>query len=352
VGQVTGPIVASADELDEAWLSNVLGTPVRSVAAERIGAGQTSSTCRLTIDAEGLPPTLIAKFAQGDHAARQRVATAHRAEVGFYAQMADRVDLTTPKCWHASLSEDASAFTLVLEDLSPRQIGRQIDGCTPGQARAGVEVLAALHASSWRDPALQELDFLVPLTEERAAFLGGLVAGATELFVERFAGEVSEADVETLRHAAKVIVDFQRWGAEHFSVIHADFRLDNLMFAPDSDEVVAVDWQTVTVAHPGRDLAYFLETSLPTPVRVAHEVDLVASYHRALVERGVEGLSLDDCFASYRVGLLHGAMITVLGVMTSAEVLEASAREMFASMAVRSCAAIRDHDPFELLGDR
>jgi len=349
---VTEPIVSKTRELNEAWLSAVLGRPVRSVRAERIGAGQTSATCRLTIDADGLPTTLIAKFAQGDHAARLRVATAHRAEVGFYTQMASRVDLTTPTCWHASLSEDASAFTLVLEDLSPRQIGRQIDGCTPGQAHAGVEVLAALHAASWRDPALRELDFMVPLTEERADFLGGLVVRATELFVERFADDVSEADLETLRQVAKVIVRFQRWGAERFSVIHGDFRLDNLMFSPHDDEVVAVDWQTVTVAHPGRDLAYFLETSLPTPLRAAHEGDLVTSYHRALVERGAEDLSLDECFASYRVGLLHGAMITVLGVMTSAEVLEDSAREMFASMATRSCAAIQDHDPFELLGDR
>ncbi len=342
-------IAMSADDLTEAWLAEVLGTTVRSVSAERIGAGQTSATCRLTLDGDGLPGTMIAKFAQGDLDARLRVALAHRTEVGFYRQMADRVSLTTPTCWHSALSEDASSFTLLLEDLSPRQIGRQVDGCTPGQAIAGVEVLAALHASGWREPALRALDFFVPLTEERASFLGGLVSLATEQFVERFAAVLDENDVLTLRHVAKSIVDFQLWGSDRYSIIHGDFRLDNLMFDALTNEVVPVDWQTVTVANPGRDLAYFLGTCLPTEVRVELEDELVASYHRSLLDQGIEDVSLEGCFDAYRVGLFHGPMITVLGTMTSAAVLEPSAAEMFCSMAARSCAAMRFHHSFDLL---
>ncbi len=41
------------------------------------------------------------------------------------------------------------------------------------------------------------------------------------------------------------------------SLIHGDYRIDNLMFAPDSLEVVAVfDWELSTLGHPIADLAY------------------------------------------------------------------------------------------------
>lgn len=41
------------------------------------------------------------------------------------------------------------------------------------------------------------------------------------------------------------------------SLIHGDYRIDNLMFAPDRLEVIAVfDWELSTLGHPLADLAY------------------------------------------------------------------------------------------------
>lgn len=43
-----------------------------------------------------------------------------------------------------------------------------------------------------------------------------------------------------------------------FALIHGDYRLDNVMFAPDRLDVVAVlDWELSTLGHPLADLAYF-----------------------------------------------------------------------------------------------
>lgn len=41
------------------------------------------------------------------------------------------------------------------------------------------------------------------------------------------------------------------------SLVHGDFRLDNMMFAPDKPEIIAVlDWELSTLGHPFADLAY------------------------------------------------------------------------------------------------
>ena len=334
-------IAGCAEDLSVEWLSAALGIEVRSLSAERIGTGQTSSTYRLHVDADGFPATLVAKLAEGDEAARRRVATAHRNEVGFYTRLAGTLDVRAPSCRYASISDDGTLFTLVLEDLSPRRPGRQVDGCPVDQMGYAVRNLAALHACRWNDESLRDVDFLIPLTVQRAEFLGSLASTATEQFITRFAAQLDASDVATLREVADVLVEWLVGRPAPFTLVHGDYRLDNLMFPPAGSDVVAVDWQTITLALPARDLAYFIATSLSVDERRGAEDALVETYYDDLLRRGVEGYSSDQCFDDYRFGQLHGPMITVLGTMTS-QGKSRPADEMFLAMARRSCAAVRD----------
>ena len=142
------------------------------------------------------------------------------------------------------------------------------------------------------------------------------MSGATEEFVTRYEAELDASEVRTLRASASAITEWQLARPEPFAVIHGDYRLDNLMFSTtEDDDVVAVDWQTMIVGPPTRDVAYFLGTSLDVDDRRASEEQLVASYHRELCARGVDGYDAAQCFDDYRVGQLQGPMITVIGCM-------------------------------------
>src|SRR4051794_34415431 len=153
------PAAVDIEDLSAAWLADALDLDVRSLTHERIGAGQTGASYRLTLDADGLPPTLVAKLATGASEARHLVSAGYRNEVGFYADLVDTLDVLAPRCWYAAISDDGLRFTLLLEDLAPLVPGVQTDGCTIPNAAAAVRNLAGLHAPRWNDASLRDLDF-------------------------------------------------------------------------------------------------------------------------------------------------------------------------------------------------
>jgi hypothetical protein len=357
------PVVDRIADLTPAWLSAALargvahrpgldGVEATAVGAEAVGTGQMGTTYRLTVTyAPGTPAgpaLLVAKLPVDDPERRAVIADSFRKEVGFYTELAPTVDVETPGCWYGALSPDGTGFTLLLDDLAPARPGVQADGCSLDQARAAVRNLAGLHAPRWNDPTLGAYDYLPPIDEAGAAFLGQLHVTATETYLERYRDDLSRREAELLTAAAARTGSWLTARPEPSALTHGDYRLDNLMFHPDG-RVSALDWQTPTVAPPLRDLAYFLGTSLTVEDRRAHEWDLVALYHEALVERGVHGYDAGRCFGDYRFGMLQGPLITVIGSEFATAERTAGADGMFLAMTHRSCAALDDLDVFDLL---
>ena len=112
------------------------------------------------------------------------------------------------------------------------------------------------------------------------------------------------------------------------TLVHGDYRLDNLMFPPDGEGVSAVDWQTLTIAPPGRDLGYFLATSLHVDDRRAHQDMLVATYADEVRRLGVADCTVAQCNHEYRLGLLQAPMITMIGAAYATAGRSASADAM------------------------
>jgi fructosamine-3-kinase len=338
-----------AEGLTSEWLSAALGRSVRLRSSERIGTGQIAAAYRLVLEGEGLPQTLVAKVNNGDEAARQRVWDGCRAEVGFYADVAHTVAIRVPKCWYVAAADEELLFTLLLEDLAPRTPGVQADGCTLQQAEDAICNLAGLHAPRWNDESVFQHSYLRRHDAAGAEFMGQVTVSATQEFVARYRDDLTSADAKTLQEAADGIAAWALTRPEPFSLLHGDYRLDNLMFAPAGSDVVAVDWQTLSVGPPLRDVAYFLGTSLDTDLRRSGEQRLVSRYHEELLARGVQDYSADRCFEDYRLGQLHGPLITTLGAIYATAERTERADGMFLAMARRSCAAIRDLRSLELI---
>jgi thiamine kinase-like enzyme len=352
------PVAKDVAGLTPEWLNDALaqsgfGSTVIDAHCEPIGIGQMGRSYRVTLTyaearATG-PASVVAKMAGGGFEARQRVADGYRNEVMFYSHIAQTVDVSTPRCWYAAITDDGTDFTLLLEDLHPARPGVQVESCSLNQAGEAVENLAALHAPRWNDETLRQMHGFLPTDAASARFVGEIFVKALDDFVARFEA-IGDEDAETLHGCAEAIGPWLLSKPTPFAVVHGDYRLDNLMFPPTGRGVAALDWQTVGVAPPSRDLAYFLGTALHPEERRRHERDLVALYFEDLRRRGVQEYSHNECFDDYRLGQLQGPFITVLGCVYGATAERTQdADEMFVSMAQRSCAAIRELESLSLV---
>jgi aminoglycoside phosphotransferase (APT) family kinase protein len=344
--------------LTAAWLTAALrqagypGAQIADAVVTEIGTGQTGSCFRVAVRFAGptdLPVTFVAKLPASDPSVRERVAFGYRAEVAFYESVAATVRVPLPRCYFRAISADAQTFVLLLEDLSPARPGDQLAGCSPEQARAAVIALAGLHGPRWCDPAWRDFTATaMPMADaELAASLGDVARMAADMFLERLGGRLAPADRDALDGYPARVAPWLLAHPDRFSLLHGDYRLDNLMLGPLDGSVTVVDWQTLSVGLPARDLAYFVATSLPPDMRADHERELVASYHAALVGHGVAGYDLPECFADYCLGMLQTPLITTLGAAFSTTT--ARGDEVALVLLERAFTAMRELDTFGII---
>lgn len=345
-------IPVSPEEVTAAWLSEVLGVEVLRAELAPVGTGQTAATYRVAVhyrDQGALPSTFVVKLPAQDPDVRQRVALSYRSEHAFYTGVAGTVNVPLARCHHCAIDDDGQRFVLLLADMAPAEQGDQIRGCTPAQARLAVTALAGLHGPRWCDPAwLGFAGTVMPRPDVATAHgLADITKLAVATTLEKLGGRMSLADRNTVLESADLIADWLLTAPERFSLLHGDYRIDNLLFDPDCTRVTVVDWQTLAVGLPARDLSYFVATGLPADDRARYERGLVLAYQQALSDQGVGEYDAEKCWKDYRFGMLQVPLITTLGFAFSAATERGD--DMVLTMLERGSAAIRDLDALDLI---
>jgi aminoglycoside phosphotransferase (APT) family kinase protein len=340
------------------WLSTVLSSgdsPVRvsDVDVAAIGTGQTGATYRVSVtyatEACRLPKTFVIKLPATDETVRERVTIGYRSECAFYNAVADQVRVPTPQCFYCEISDDALHYALLLADQAPAEQGDQLAGCGEQEARLAVTALAGLHGPSWCDPVWLDLPgiaFARP-DEPSAKGLGDVARMSADITLEKLGDRMSAADRETFTAAMNLVTPWLLAEQDRFALLHGDYRLDNMLFYPDATRVTVVDWQTLGVGLPARDLAYFTATSLRPELRAVIEKDLVDAYHQALSGYGVTGYDRETCWRDYRLGMPQALLISALGFAFATATDRGD--DMVLTMLARGCRAIRDLGTLELI---
>ncbi|KJS20644.1 MAG: aminoglycoside phosphotransferase [Hoeflea sp. BRH_c9] len=236
--------------LDDWLQSQDLG---RSVLIERISGGQSNPTFFVDTDRQRivLRKKPDGKILPGAHAIERE-----------YRAMSALFGTGVPVPQPLALCEDEAVLGTafyVMQRLEGRVFhDAALPGVSPDDRRAiylsMAETLAKLHAV---DPAAVGLgDF-------------GRPAGYFERQHKRWLSQWQQAQMNDIPE----IDQLADWLASHMpaddgiaSIVHGDFRIGNLLYAPDEPRVIGIlDWELATLGHPLADLGFCCMTWRTTP---------------------------------------------------------------------------------------
>ena len=337
---MTPAAVSGGGDLTAGFLTRALagqlgGAAVTSVQISPVGTGQVSDSFRLhlTYDRDtGLPATFVAKVPAADPASRNaaRSFRTYEIEASFYDQIAGELPVALARCYYAAYDPAPDEYIVLLEDLAPARPGDQLAGLSPDDAAAAIGELAAMHAAGWASPRLAALPWLNRASPENSALLAAAITGLYPGFRERYASRLETATLGLIEGFLPQADAYLSMSSGPATLVHGDFRADNLLFG--AARPVVLDWQTCTFGAAAGDLSYFLGSSLPVADRQQHEEALVRLYHGAITGRGVD-LSWDDCWSGYRRYAFGGIVMDIIAAMFVQQTDRGD--EMFTAMANR-----------------
>jgi len=335
VGDVSSHVGVSAE-----YLAQHLGASdlkIESVAP--IGTGQMAESYRVSFVAGShgqLPPSVVVKVPSQSESSRaaSRITRCYELETGFYSHVRSLVGVSTPNCLHVWFDAPNDDFVLVLEDIVDGKQGDQISGATVEQARAAIDELVQLHTPLWNSSQLDSLDWMPRHTMESSQGTRDLLRSVFSGFATRFSSLVSTEVLELGARLVANIDGYDRAFPINETIVHRDFRLDNLLFTATSrgTQVKVVDWQTASISSGATDLAYFIGASFAPEQRRAVEDELVHQYHDGLVQSGVT-LSWTEAWDQYRLFATSGYIMAIVASMLVKQTERGDA--MFAAMANR-----------------
>jgi aminoglycoside phosphotransferase (APT) family kinase protein len=192
-------------------------------------------------------------------------------------------------------------------------------GAARACAFALVDALAGVHAFDWRANGLDDF---------------GKPDGYLERQVPRWLGQLARYKTRPLPE----VDDAGVWLSAHIppmqppSVIHGDYKLDNVMFAPELpvELIAVVDWEQSTIADPLVDLGWMIglwaDPDEPTALGGATRKELIARYRDA-TDRDLSNLAfycvlglfklacvMEGSYARFKAGTSDDAYFAALEV--------------------------------------
>lgn len=301
-------IPATIDEVTVEWLAAATGLAVTGLDAEIIGVGigVSSAVYRLHLSGTDVPKTLVLKLPALDEAAvfTSSMLRMYEREVKFYEELRERSPIDAPQGFGGAVSEDGASYFVLMEDEGGHRVVDQIEGMEIADAERAVDELALWHAEFWGDA-------------ERFVETGAAVSLADPIylavlpvvFAEGWEKVSSLMDVEPAianvapRWAEAMPAMLATLSTSPTTVIHGDYRADNIFFAADG-RTVLLDFQLTGLGSPSYDLAYFVTQSLLPDVAVAHERVLFDRYIAALHAAGVSPAETNRLWEDYRLAAL------------------------------------------------
>ena len=346
-------VVSHPNQVTAEWLTNVLSASgfsgsVLNLTWQEIGAGQVADNARFELAVTGdLPTSVVGKFPSSDPVSKQTGIDGrnYAREVFFYTELAQSVEVQTPRVFTTEFDVNNHDFVIVMEDLAPGIQIDQMSECSVDQAALALEQLAKLHGPRWADTNLQQHQ-LLQKAPAAATDVGELYQIVQPGFLERYEKRLSKRDLTVVDQFGHQQAAYQNYSGDQ-TLIHIDYRLDNMIFGGPY-ALTILDWQSINLGCAFNDVSYFMGTSLSPERRGASERDLLKHYLEVLASYGVD-LDWNSTWNLYRHYAPAGLTMAVIASMIVGETERGN--DMFMTMARRSITMSEELDSLALLAN-
>lgn len=342
-----GTLPRTPDQITAEWLSGALGVTVAALNIDHIVWGTaTKIFLNVSYAATTSLPTRLCVKGEFDERVRATLDTVSitgtQVEASFYRDLAPEIGVPLLNHWYAG--SEPGQGVLILDDLrgSGVRFGDPSQAWRVDDVLKGLEVLAKLHAATWRR------EFSQPWLKVGSQAIRQY---ADVLFSERHWGAHFSSPGSTLLPASlndrirllaayRSLWEYDDAHAEY--VVHGDAHPGNTCITADG-HVLFIDWAGPCLAPWAHDVSYFVTGSLDVAERRKHERDLVFRYFEMLSAAKAVSMTFEDAWLDYKRHQLHGIIWSTLpATMQPAECV--------AAMTERFVASITDHSSLDLLG--
>jgi aminoglycoside phosphotransferase (APT) family kinase protein len=241
--------MSAVDTLDETFLASYLEANIESfrgpITASKFAGGQSN-------------PTFKIEAASGSYVLRRQppgklLKSAHAVdrEYRVLAALAD-TDVPVAKVYHLCEDPEVIGSMFYIMEFCDGNVhwGSELEDISSNQLRGHMydemsRVMAAIHSVDLEKAGLTDY---------------GRPGNYFQRQYDRWSAQYKASELKPIPEMDQVI----EWLGNNIpeddgkvSLVHGDYRLDNLMFSADNQRVIAVlDWELSTLGHPYADLAY------------------------------------------------------------------------------------------------
>lgn len=263
----------------------------------------------------------------------------YEKEIRFYSTLKDKLNIRTPDFYYGALSaaDDPDVvlerlkslnrlpigliaivglivqwifglmprrYVLLIEDVSHYRLGDQAAGCSDNDIKMALGSMASLHAQFWNSEELNKLSWVTPVELSSKLVHMGYLQSANKYLKEN-REKLSDNQLrlhEWLKKNGVQLTERLGTGATT-TLLHGDFRVDNLCFDDEAGEMLLLDWQTTMSGSYGLELAYFLSTALPATAPDEKLDEMIEHYRKSLDLLGIN-IPKDELRREFNIGMV------------------------------------------------
>ena len=193
----------------------------------------------------------------------------------------------------ASKNPRLRRYVLVLEDIADARPPSQVEGGSLDDALISLETLAKFHAHHWMNEESIAVSDRIWALNRLPKVSQACYARNREEFIGRFGELVGDEKMRVIDDTQDRLEDLLAPLAQDpWTLLHGDYRLDNIMFRPNG-EIVVIDYQLLSKGRPGWDVAYFITTALSADYK-SEEETMLKHYHETLLRAGITNYSFEE----------------------------------------------------------